>query len=364
MALSNRTVTRFINHATGGGISGTHTPTGTPDFVVLLVGGSLSNPTTITYGGVSLGSPVADFSDFGRKSLAYVLASPSSGAQAVVVSGLGGGNVTVWCITYTGVDVGGTPYNVRVGRNFGGAIPSSYSEAVTSAADSELLGLVAATVTSAYTRGASQTALTGSPVLNDNNGWSGDAWYAPGNTSPVTGTTAGPELCAISVLEVLPGAVGPTIDTQPVADTGLINGDPARRSTVYTVAATGDTISEIEWTVDGSPVSDGGIYDIVEAGIGTNTATSTITVTRTVKTGTPFDIQVNVADANGTTASDIVADTWYTGPVLSKSFGTTNGSGVDTLTITSDYPNADGEFTVVTATSGPLTKQVARHYEP
>ena len=156
---------------------------------------------------------------------------------------------------------------------------------------------------------------------------------------------------------------GPTIDTQPVADVGLINGDATRRSTTYTVEASGDTFVGITWNEDGSPISDGGIYDIVTTGVGTGTLTSTLTITRTDKTGTPFDIDVDVEDAAGTTASDTVTDTWYTGPVLSKSSGTTNGSGVDTLTIVSDYPNADGEFTVVTATAGGVTKEVSLHYD-
>lgn len=161
-------------------------------------------------------------------------------------------------------------------------------------------------------------------------------------------------------------AVGPTIDTQPQADTGLINGDPARRTTVYVCEAStadGGGITDMDWEEDGSPIVDGGIYDIVTTGIGTASATSTLTITRTVKTGTPFDIQCIPADANGSTPSDTVQDTWYTGPVISKSSGTTDENGQDTLTITSDYPNADGEFTAVTATAGEVTKQVSLHYE-
>ncbi len=161
-------------------------------------------------------------------------------------------------------------------------------------------------------------------------------------------------------------AAGPTIDTQPVADTGLINGDAARRTTVYTVEASSVAVggvTGIVWNEDATPISDGGVYDIQTTGLGTASASSTLTITRTVKTGTPFVIDADVTDADGTTASDAVNDTWYTGPVLSKSSGTTNASGVDTLTCVSDYPNADGEFTVVTATAGGVTKQVALHYE-
>ena len=138
------------------------------------------------------------------------------------------------------------------------------------------------------------------------------------------------------------------------------------RTTVYTVEASSVAVggvTGIVWNEDATPISDGGVYDIQTTGLGTASASSTLTITRTVKTGTPFVIDADVTDADGTTASDAVNDTWYTGPVLSSSSGTTNESGVDEITIVSDYPNADGEFTVVTATAGGVTKQVALHYE-
>lgn len=158
--------------------------------------------------------------------------------------------------------------------------------------------------------------------------------------------------------------VGPTVDTQPVADVGLINGDPARRSTVYTAVASGTNVQAPTWYEGASPVAHGGIYGIVTTGAGTSECTSTLTITRAAKAGTPFNIKANFADANGNTDTNTVTDTWYTGPVLSKSNGTTNASGVDTLTITSDYPNADGEFTVIEATAGGVTKTVSLHYDP
>lgn len=154
-------------------------------------------------------------------------------------------------------------------------------------------------------------------------------------------------------------AAGPTIDTQPVADTVLINGDAARRTGVFTVEATGTGTLSYQWQEDDG----GGFANIADGGIYAGATTATLTITPTDKTENGFDYRCNVTDDNGTTASDGAAMTVYTGPVLSASSGTTNASGVSTVDITSDYPNADGEFTVVTATAGSVTKQVALHYE-
>lgn len=157
---------------------------------------------------------------------------------------------------------------------------------------------------------------------------------------------------------------GPTIDTQPVADTVLINGDAARSSASFTVAASGTGTLSYQWELETSV--GGGTYANVADGDGATWAGATstnLTATFTVKTLTGRRVRCVVTDDNGSTTSSAVALTVYTGPVISKSSGTTNASGVDTLTCTSDYPNADGEFTVVTATAGGVTKQVALHYE-
>jgi len=132
---------------------------------------------------------------------------------------------------------------------------------------------------------------------------------------------------------------GPTITGQPVADVGIISNG---QSTVYTTTATGTTISNLVWREDGSTIGHGGIYNIVTTGIGTGSVTSTLTITRTSKTNTPWDIRASVTDANGTTETNTVTDTWWTGPVVTT-FPATNGSGVSTATLTSDYVTGVGE---------------------
>jgi hypothetical protein len=154
--------------------------------------------------------------------------------------------------------------------------------------------------------------------------------YTQGNTSTSKAAVAMVHATAVA---------GPTITVQPANDVGIISNG---QSTVYTGTATGTTISAFTWEVDGTPIADGGIYDIVTTGIGTGSASSTLTITRTDKTGTPFDINFDVTDANGTTASNTVTDTWWTGPVLTT-FPATDGSGESTATLTSDYVTGVGE---------------------
>jgi hypothetical protein len=71
-----------------------------------------------------------------------------------------------------------------------------------------------------------------------------------------------------------PGAVGvagqvvavtlvPVITVQPVADVGIISNG---QSTVYTATATGTNVDAPTWSVHGTPIADGGIYDIVTTG--------------------------------------------------------------------------------------------------
>lgn len=156
-------------------------------------------------------------------------------------------------------------------------------------------------------------------------------------------------------------AAGPTIDTQPQADVVLINGDATRASAAYSVTATGTGTLTYQWQLEDSVGA--GTYTNIASGSGATWSggtSATLTGTFTAKTITGRKVRCNVTDDNGTTTTNAVLLTVYTGPVLSKSSGTTNASGVDTLTITSDYPNGVGEFTVTTATARGITKTVSQ----
>lgn len=160
---------------------------------------------------------------------------------------------------------------------------------------------------------------------------------------------------------------GPTIDTQPVADTVLIAGDPTRASASFTIAATtsGGTLV-YDWELETSV--GGGVYANVANGSGATWAgatTTNLTATFTAKTLTGRRVRCNVSDDNGTSTSNAVVLTVYNGPVLSSYAGVTNGSGVNVITITSDYPNtAPGEYTVTTATSAGVVKSVSQVFQP
>ena len=136
-----------------------------------------------------------------------------------------------------------------------------------------------------------------------------------------------------------PATPGPTITVQPANDVGIISNG---QSTVYTATATGTDVLAPTWSEDGTPIADGGVYDIVTTGAGTSSCSSTLTITRTDKTGTPFDIKANFEDDNGDTDTDTVTDTWWTGPTITT-FPATDGSGDSATTLTCDYLTGVGE---------------------
>jgi hypothetical protein len=170
-----------------------------------------------------------------------------------------------------------------------------------------------------------------------------DADDVTAGTKTISTTASGSDAAyrqTLVAMAVAAAAVaGPTITVQPANDVGIIsNGD----STVYTATATGTNVDAPTWSVDATPIADGGIYDIVTTGAGTSSCTSTLTITRTSKTGTPFDIVANFADDNGDTDTNTVTDTWWTGPVVTT-FPATDGDGESEATLTCDYVTGVGE---------------------
>jgi hypothetical protein len=157
-------------------------------------------------------------------------------------------------------------------------------------------------------------------------------------TVTATESSATGRKCLVA-MSFAPAAGGPTITVQPANDVGIISNG---QSTVYTATATGTNVDAPTWSVDGTPIADGGIYDIATTGAGTASCSSTLTITRTDKTGTPFDIAANFEDDNGDTDTDTVTDTWWTGPEVTT-FPATDGDGESTATLTSDYVTGVGE---------------------
>lgn len=180
--------------------------------------------------------------------------------------------------------------------------------------------------------------------------------------------------CGGVVVRSTAAPAGPTITTQPVAGTAVVN-ESSISSLSFTVAATssGGALT-YDWELETSV--GGGVYANLADGSGatwTGQTAATATGTFTATTLTGRRVRVNVTDDNGTTTSSAVALTVYTGPVLVQP-GVTNGSGVSTTTYTTDFPvstfagqtgtEANGWVQVVTATVGSVTKRFASQPTP
>lgn len=159
---------------------------------------------------------------------------------------------------------------------------------------------------------------------------------------------------------------GPSITTQPTAQTAVINNSTSPGPTAtFTVAATtsGGALS-YQWQVEDS-VGAGTYSNISNGGIYAGATSTSLMVTPTTKTGlTGLRVRCNVTDSNGTTTTNAVALTVYTGfQFTSSTTGSTNPSGVLTVTWTDDRAGSvlgNGGFvkgTATTSTSTSLTSQ-------
>jgi hypothetical protein len=222
-----------------------------------------------------------------------------------------------------------------------GAASGTLATSVTATAGAFLVaGGVNAAATSTYSWSGNVT----ERVESDEAGYTSSVADGTATSGSMTATsTSSASQNKVIVLASYAAVVGPTITVQPANDVGIISNG---QSTVYTATATGTNVDAPTWSEDGTPISDGGIYDIVTTGAGTSSCTSTLTITRTVKTGTPFDIKANFADDNGNTDTNTVTDTWWTGPVLTT-FPATDGDGESTAQLTSDFRTADYPGTAI-----------------
>jgi hypothetical protein len=321
------------------GYSGTQNNGGNGPLIVFVEAGlSGTNPTvTATWNGVSMSSVISRGGGTNAGVYAFKLLSPATGSNTLTIAGFTSVRHRVWFVpTNDAVDV----------RDSDGATTASGTSLATPAMTTVAGDLVLAALTLRLATDPTVVAANdavevaeGAVVPADTQSWGWEASYAAADTDATMGASWTGAAVGAIVGVVLEGIVGPTITVQPTNDVGIISNG---QSTVYTGTATGTTISAFTWEVDGSPIADGGIYDIATTGIGTGSASSTLTITRTDKTGTPWDINFDVTDANGTTASNTVTDTWWTGPVLTT-FPATDGSGESTATLTCDYVTGVGE---------------------
>lgn len=150
-----------------------------------------------------------------------------------------------------------------------------------------------------------------------------------------------------------PVASGPTIDTQPTAQTSRLNGEDTGSGVSFVVEATASAGSlTYQWQEEDS-VAAGTYANLANGGIYSGVTTATLVITPTTEDESGLRYRCNVTDSNDTTTTDAVALTTLTGPVLTVYSGTTNASGVLTTTLTSDDAlTTNGEVLCIEATVG------------
>ena len=153
---------------------------------------------------------------------------------------------------------------------------------------------------------------------------------------------------------------GPTIDTQPTAQTARLNGETTTTAT-FACAASGtgtvDLLAEIEdgiaSGVYGTLANGSGATWSGLTGTGSGSASTSLVGTFTATTLSGRRIRFKADDDNGTTYSDAVALTVLNGPVTTASSTLTSGAGVGTLTYTSDDAlTTNGELLLWTVVAG------------
>lgn len=173
-------------------------------------------------------------------------------------------------------------------------------------------------------------------------------------TRAIVWTTSSGEKAAIIAIAVFTATAGPTIDTQPTAQTCTINNSSDTTATFTVAATTSGGALSYQWQFEDS--AGAGTYtNITNGGIYSGATTTSVTFTPTTKTGiTGRRVRCNVTDSNGTTTTDAVMLTIYTGfQFTSSTNAVTNGSGVATVTWTDDRAGSvlgNGGFVKGTAT--------------
>lgn len=321
--------------------------------------------SAVTYNSVALTALGATTSQSSARKRTYGLIAPATGSNTVSVDpsgGIGSEDAIIEVYCYSGVDQT-TPYDGYATANAtDGSAP--YESAVTVTSATGDLVWVSHMVRAGSVTGGTSTGFTErlDNVASNIGAVSGDQ---TGAASVVTSVAwAG----VVSIDYIAHGAnlnaiiTGPTINTQPTAATVRLNGDPTTAATFTVSATTSGGALSYQWQLEDSV--GGGTYtnlsNTTASGItwsGVTTASATATCTATTQSGKR--VRCNVTDSNGTTTSTAVALTILTGPVLSAYSGTTNGSGVVSVNLTSDDAlTTNGEVLRITATCGGITKRV------
>lgn len=319
--------------------------------------------SAVTYNGVAMTALGATLSGTNHRVRSYGLIAPATGSNTLSVDPSGGADirnavVSAHCLSNVDQTTAYENYNSALGTD--ASNPYTSAVTITSSATDRLVAVAHSVRATSVTGGTA----TGFTERTDN---------VNGVMGLVTGEQAGDTSVATSVswagvfsidyiaigISVIGIAAGPTIDTQPTAQTARLHGDPTTAATFTVAATTSGGALFYDWELETSV--GGGVYANLSDGSGatwTGQASASAVGTFTATTLTGRRVRCNVTDSNGTVTTNAVTLTVLNGPVLSASSGTTNGSGVSTLTITSDDPlTTNGEVYRVTIVAGSVTKR-------
>ncbi len=320
-----------------------------------------------TYNGVTMTQFGAATSQGSGRKQSFYLVAPTTGTNNFVVDpsagAVGAQPVIIELMCYSGVDqvTPFTDYVTNVGADASGQLDSTLTLTGSS-------GGLLWTSHSVQAAGVTSGAPTNFTERLDNiiDSGSSDIGSVAGEASDaasVASSVAWTGPFAINFMahgaRLAPVSVGPTIDTQPTAQTARLHGEPTTTATFTVAATTSGGALSYDWELETSV--GGGVYTDLSDGSGatwSGQASASAVGTFTATTLSGRRVRCNVTDSNGTVTTNAVTLTVLNGPVLSASSGTTNGSGVSTLTITSDDPlTTNGEVYRVTIVAGSVTKR-------
>ena len=344
--VANRKATTGFNHSNSAAVSFTHTPRGTPNFVVATVNfAAAGNSYTSypTYGGVRM-SRIATANDFSRWSEIWVLENPPTGPQTM--SCQVGVQHTVRVTTFSNVNVSGIPFTILNQSARGAA--SSISQAVSSALGRTLLVNVAKNQAGVTLPGAGQTPVDPTypdPFEDDGNGCGSYTAVMAGDTSVTVSATRGTgsaEFMALTVIELLANTfiTGVRVDRVASSEGTTVDIEVGSTSDRSLEVVADCTPAPSSVTVNGTPMtliqSDSGVgyyrYRLLNPATGTRTITVSGTsvmysliavVLSNVDQTTPERDGVSLGGGGGT-PWDVTVDSAVGDVVLSYSYtGTT-----------------------------------------
>lgn len=307
-------------------------PAGTTKLLVSVgvVGSSAQTISSVVFNtseSLSVGKTQAHTDFTSNVDAIYYRDNPTATTANVVVTYSGSIRPTCEWVCFSGTATG-------VGTTAGST--TSMSTSLNVATTSMMASFANASVNSdvtAITVANGQTVAAQTAHPNGSGGKSGLAYLAgTGSAQTLSWTPTGtPDDQGIVAVELTATAAGPTINTQPQAQTAILAGPYAVTSATWTVSATGTGTLHYAWTFNS---------------ISVGTDSSSYTRTGIVSGDNGHNAQVTVTDDNGPTVSNNAALTVKAGDTVTNTSGTTQAGGTlaSETTIKSDVATAGKEL--------------------